>query len=284
MKQSIFSLLLFTLVFGFYACGDDEPETPEAGVLELEFDNIAVVNDIQQQLSLVNPGSDDYTYTNGLGQDFNINLLTYYISDIKLEGPNGETFEKAMKVDASGADGIYLVDESKSTSSFILLEGVPAGKYNKLSFTVGVDEDGVQEGAAGGVLDPATCNMFWNWNAGYVAMKFEGQSPVSNGGASGESIDPSTPNAIAYHVGGWRDIEDTPFVYNNKRVTLEFDTDAKVEKGLQPHVHLTMDVLKLFAGESMIDFTGNHNVHKPKDAIPVANNLPAAFAYDHIHQ
>lgn len=287
MNKILLSTLFLALSLFLISCDKDDDTNVgvQTGSIEVEFDNVAIVDGVQRQLSLVTPGSDDYEYSNGMEQDFNINLLRYYITNIKLEGPNGEVFEDEVAVTASGTKGIYLIDESDLNTGLIKFENVPAGTYNKITFTVGVEENGVQEGAAGGVLDPATCNMFWNWNSGYIAMKFEGQSPVSNGGVSGsETLDASSENGILFHVGGWRTMEGTAFVYNNKTMTFDFDTNATVKEGEQPHVHMIFDVLSLFKGENMIDFTGNHNVHKPIDGVPVAENIPAAFSFDHIHQ
>jgi len=286
MKKLLLISILASINLYFTSCSkDDNPTDETKGTVEVEFDNIALVDGIQRQLSMVTPGSSDYQYTNALNQKFNINLLRYYISNIVLEGPNGEYFEDKVSVTTTAVKGIYLVDESNHTSSLITLSDVPAGEYNKIKFTVGVDENGVTEGAAGGILDPATCNMFWNWNSGYIALKFEGQSPDSNGGVSGtETLDENSIHGIAYHIGGWRDIEGTAFVYNNKALSLDFDTNAKVKYGEQPHVHIVMDVLTLFNGENDIDFTGNHNVHKPLDGVDMANNIPNAFTFDHIHQ
>ncbi|HPK10482.1 MAG TPA: hypothetical protein PK147_03075 [Saprospiraceae bacterium] len=286
MKKLLLISILASINLYFTSCSKDDNPTDETnGTVEVEFDNIALVDGIQRQLSMVTPGSSDYQYTNALNQKFNINLLRYYISNIVLEGPNGEYFEDKVSVTTTAVKGIYLVDESNHTSSLITLSDVPAGEYNKIKFTVGVDENGVTEGAAGGILDPATCNMFWNWNSGYIALKFEGQSPDSNGGVSGtETLDENSIHGIAYHIGGWRDIEGTAFVYNNKALSLDFDTNAKVKYGEQPHVHIVMDVLTLFNGENDIDFTGNHNVHKPLDGVDMANNIPNAFTFDHIHQ
>ena len=286
MKKLLLITILASINLYFTSCSKDDNPTDETnGTVEVEFDNIALVDGIQRQLSMVTPGSSDYQYTNALNQKFNINLLRYYISNIVLEGPNGEYFEDKVSVTTTAVKGIYLVDESNHTSSLITLSDVPAGEYNKIKFTVGVDENGVTEGAAGGILDPATCNMFWNWNSGYIALKFEGQSPDSNGGVSGtETLDENSIHGIAYHIGGWRDIEGTAFVYNNKALSLDFDTNAKVKYGEQPHVHIVMDVLTLFNGENDIDFTGNHNVHKPLDGVDLANNIPDAFTFDHIHQ
>lgn len=173
MNKILIPFILLTLTLFITSCDKNEPLEEEFGNIEIEFDNIALVNGVQRQLSLVSPGSDDYNYTNGLSQDFNINLLRYYISNIKLEGPNGEVYEDQVSVSTSQTEGIYLIDEGDLSTGLIILENVPAGKYNKVSFTVGVDETGVQEGASGGVLDPATCNMFWNWNSGYIAVKFD---------------------------------------------------------------------------------------------------------------
>ena len=201
-----------------------------------------------------------------------------------MEGPNGEFFEDEVHVDLDHAHGIYLIDESDLSTGLIRLENIPEGEYNKITFMVGVDEANVQEGAAGGVLDPATCNMFWNWNSGYVALIFEGQSAVSAGGASGQTVITGNTDGLAFHVGGWRDIEGTAFVNNNQTLSYTFDTNAKVKEGELPEVHMVFDVLKMFEGQNLIDFTGNNNVHKPTDGTPIAENLAGAFAFDHIHQ
>jgi len=81
-----------------------------------------------------------------------------------------------------------------------------------------------------------------------------------------------------------RDIEGTAFVYNNKTLSFYFDTDTKVQDGMQPTVHMVFDVLSLFKGANTIDFTGNHNVHKPIDGKPLAENIETAFSFDHVHQ
>lgn len=284
--KKVFLFALFAGLVLASACDTekDNPADDSPGALEVEFDNVAMINGIARQLNLAAVGSTDYPFENGMGQSYNITLLRYFVSKIVLEGPNGEYFEDETSVSATGSKGYYLVDEGVGQSQLIRLENVPAGRYNKLTFTIGVDGDGVTEGAAGGALDPAVNKMFWNWNSGYIAVKFEGQSGISPGGASGETILPDNGKGLVYHVGGWKDMPGTAFVYNNKRITLTFDTDAIVNGNAEPHVHLYFDVLKLFNGSNKVDFTGNNNVHKPTDGKPMAENLPGAFMYDHIHQ
>lgn len=284
MKKLLF---LFTMLLGvtfFSSCdNDDDDAVKEPGTMDVTFDNIAIVGGKQTQLTMATPGSADYNYTNEMGQKFNINLLRYYISAIELDGPNGEHYHDHMEVKATESKGYYLVDESNSKSQTVTLSEIPAGEYNKITFTVGVDSAGVVDGASGGVLDPAN-KMFWSWNSGYIAVKFEGQSDMSNGGASGETVTSDNKKGIVYHVGGWKNIAGSAFVYNNKKITLAFDTNVKIEKGKSPELHLVFDVLSMFKGTKNIDFTGNHNVHKPSDGVDMANNIAKAFAYDHVHQ
>jgi hypothetical protein len=47
---------------------------------------------------------------------------------------------------------------------------------------------------------------------------------------------------------------------------------------------MTFDVMGLFNGHHKVDFTGNHNVHKPSDGVDMAHNMEEAFNFDHIHQ
>lgn len=283
MKKILF--IVIAAMFLFSSCKKDDDNGLEInGKMEIEFDNIAIVNDIQRQLNMTTVGDVNYDYQNEMGQDFNITLLRYFISEIVLEGPNGERFEDLLSVDATDAKGYYLVDESVSASQLITLEDIPAGEYNKISFTVGVAEEGVKEGAAGGSLDPATNGMFWNWNAGYVALKFEGQSSVSAGGAVGNTIAPEDEKGIVYHVGGWKEIEGTAFVNNNQSLSYAFDVNAKVGGDHEPHVHMVFDVLSMLSAKNQVDFTGNNNVHKPVDGQAIAENLAEAFRFDHIHQ
>ena len=288
MKKFFLFAIMASLVI-FSACDKDDDDSSEelTGAIEIEFDNVFVDAGVQKQLSLVNKGATQYNYTNAMGQDFNVVLLRYFITNIVLEGPDGLRYEDVVESSATESKGYYIVDESDFNSQVITLSDVPAGEYNRITFTVGVDSTGVIEGAAGGALDPTTNNMYWNWNAGYVAVKFEGHSAVSVGSANGEIIKPDVDKGIVYHVGGWRDDPNrAAFVYNNKRLSYAFDTNAKVSDTDLPTVHMTFDVNAMLGSDAknMIDFTGNNDVHRPIDGQPVAENLENAFSFDHVHQ
>lgn len=292
MKQtSVFIFFLASLLL-IAGCKkeDDHGDHNEPGSVEIEFDNVIGPNDNQRGFSLVPVESTDYTYANALGQQFNTSMLRYYISKIRLEGHDGLVFEDEMAVDATSSKGYYLINEADFASQVVKLENVPAGEYHRVVFTLGVDSTGVREGAAGGVLDPATSRMFWNWNSGYVALMFEGQSAVSAGGAVGQMIRPEMPQGLVAHMGGWKEVPGSAaFVNNIKEVTLDFDGHLHVRGGGDhnhaPRVHLEFDVLGIFNGPAgQYDFTGNNNVHRPVDSRMLATNAAAAFRFDHIHE
>ena len=265
----------------FYSCDDDGGEnindTP--GIVEIRFENI-VGNGVN--LSLDDVGSTDYKYSNSMEQDFNVTVLKYMVSEIVLEGPNGEYFADELLVTADDVRGYYMINQADVSSMVIHLEDVPAGTYNQLSFKIGVDEDGVEEGAAGGVLSqgagPLDEDMFWSWNAGYMCLKIEGQSPANETGqAVGESISDTDPYGFAFHIGGW----GTP--NNNKDVSIDTD-NVTVNGAEQPEIHLVMDVLELLSNPTAVDFSLTFNIHSPASGENIANNIPNAVKFDHIHQ
>jgi len=221
-----------------------------------------------------------------MGQAFNLTFLRYFISDVTLHNADGSDHKIPMSVSAEGAEGYFLVKEESSASQIIKFEDIPAGSYDAMSFTVGVDSSGVLEGAAGGILDPVVNKMFWSWNAGYVATKVEGQAPMAAGNAFGNTIDTSVANGFVYHIGGWKERAGTPLAYNNRRVRLEFFDNAKVTEEATPHVHLEFDVKQVLGADQDVDFSGNNNVHSPADskALGLADNMAAAFRFDHLHQ
>ncbi|MEM6298108.1 MAG: MbnP family protein [Bacteroidota bacterium] len=280
---SVFALLSLS------ACDDDEGEIQadnEVGEFVIKFDN--KVGSSEMRLSELS--STDYAYTTNSGQPFNLTLFGYYISKIKLEGPDGELYEDEMNVSPNPdeVEGYYHVLESNTPSQRITLENVPAGKYNKITFTVGIEEEGVQEGAAGGILDPAAGAWFWNWNAGYIGFAMEGGSPNSpqqfEDFGGGFFIPES---AFQIHVGGWKDItpaegEPQRFVNNNRTITLDFDSEVRVSESLRPEAHIVADALKALGDD--INFEETFSVHAPFKGAAFANKLEDAFIFDHTHQ
>lgn len=279
MKKFLFLTALFFSIAFLSACKKEE-EKATFGTLALEFDN--VVGD--QDVTLVDNTSDNFKYTNGVNQNFNISLLGYYITQVKLEGPNGETFVDpvATSAIASEVKGIYHVLENDVNSQAITLSNVPAGKYDKVTFTLGIPAEIVQEGATGGVLDPAEGAWLWNWDAGYIGFAFEGRSPASPVAATQWNPE----NSVQIHIGGWKDIADNPMMVNNvKTFTLEFGTSVNVGEKLEPSAHIKMNLLEVIAGHhATADFSTTNQVHTPAGGSEFAENIHDAFVVDHVHQ
>lgn len=286
--MKLFKFLPLFALLTFVACDDETPatETTPPGSIELQFDNVFGEGADQMDLTLAAVGDTEYPFSNDMEQGFNVTFLRYFVSDIVLHNTDGNDHQIEMSADADGATGYFLIREESSASQFVGLDDVPAGDYDAVSFTIGIDSAGVLEGAAGGILDPVTNQMFWSWNAGYVAVKLEGQSPASPGRAFGNTIDTSVTGGFAYHIGGWKERTGTPLAYNNRRVRLEFFDNAKVGEDLAPHVHIEFDVKQLLGAENDIDFSRANSVHSPADtrALGLPDNMAKAFRFDHLHQ
>jgi hypothetical protein len=142
------------------------------------------------------PLSPDSTYTNPFGEIYTVQRLKYYITNIELVNTKAN---KRIPVENS----YFLVDDGDEDSKKIYLT-VPNGNYDAISFLLGVDSLHNVSGAQSGALDPMN-GMFWTWNSGYVSIKLEGKSPVSN----------LPQHLIEYHLGGFKGADNV-----NQRIDL----------------------------------------------------------------
>ena len=278
-------ILLFTILLSV-SCSSDDNENNEESVaaVEIKWDNI--VGD--KNLELVAKEDLNYAYKTSDDQAFNISTFGYYVTKIILEGPNGERFEDLVEVSANDAKGVYhIVEGALNTNT--LLENVPVGAYNKITFTIGVPEEMVKEGAVGGVLGEDGA-WFWTWNSGYIGFAVEGHASSSTQTASeddnGRIVTPK--KSFAIHVGGWRDIpaadgNEQKFFNNVKTISLNFDETMVVAPKQQPSIHLTADVLSLFE-RTNVDFSTTFAVHSPAKGKDFAEVLEEVFSFSHIHQ
>lgn len=269
MKNLQYILLGLSIVlFTFSSCTKDEGTY---GQLSLNFDNKVGTADLSLTSS-----STDFAYKNQNNQDFNVELLGYYISRIELTGPNGESYSDEVSTGATSSEvkGFYQVLESDAASQSIKLSKIPLGTYNKITFTLGVEADYVQQGATGGILDPANGGWLWNWDSGYIFYKFEGKSPVSTG----------MNNNIRMHIGGWKDISGNAAMINNvKRITLNFPASTEVTESSDLTAHIIMDLLKVLDGHHGIDFSTTNMIMSPGDAQDISHNMQTAFEVHGVH-
>lgn len=171
MKKLTTYILSLTLL-AFTACQKTIGDEPLAtGTVKVTFKNT-----VQGNPMVLNTGN----YTNSHGEQYTISKFKYYISNLSVTGV------------PSVPNGLYFLVDESIPASLSLSFDAPVGKYQTLSFTLGVDSTRNVSGAQTGALDPLN-DMFWTWNSGYIMAKMEGNSPQS----------PVVNNKVEYHIGGF---------------------------------------------------------------------------------
>lgn len=271
MKNLQYILFGLTILLAtFSACTKET--TTEYGQFSLEFDNKVGTEAVTLNAS----GSTDYPYRTAMSQDFNIQTLGYYISRVELTGPNGESYSDEVSTGATAEEvkGFYQVLESNASSKSIALENVPVGTYDKITFTIGVEADYVQDGANAGILDPSNGGWLWNWDSGYIFYKLEGTSPAST----------KVDHTFKFHIGGWKEMAGNASLVNNvKRITLDFPSSAEVTTSSDQEAHIIMNLLEILDGHHAVDFSTTDRVMSPIDGADFAHSLEDAFMVHGIH-
>ena len=245
------SLIVSLTVFSCNTTDLDKSFDPAPGKLRLVFDNGVGTSDLNLKTG---------NYKNELGEAFTITKFNYFISNIQLRNADGTTY--TVPQDSS----YYLVQEEKSASQIITLPNVPAGNYNRLTFTVGVDSlrSLADLSKRTGVLDPGLNDgMYWEWNSGYIFMKLEGTSALAPAAQN---------NAFFYHVGGFGKLKG---INNLRIVTLPFKNEvATVRAGATPSVLLRVDALTIFNGSTKLSIAQYPSVMFD----PYSTNISANYA------
>ncbi|MCG2617011.1 hypothetical protein LZZ85_22135 [Terrimonas sp. NA20] len=237
-------------------------EEPVSGTVE--FDNI-----IGGQNLLLNT----VNYSNASGEQFNITLLQYYISNISLRKTDGSVY--TVNQDSS----YFLVRENDPSTRFARFK-IPAGDYDQLSFVIGVDSlrSTMDISKRTGVLDPAGGHddgMYWGWNSGYIFFKMEGISPSA-------PVDPSGQRKFRYHIGGFGGYS-APTINNIRKVTIDLKASGimQARHGRTPNIHLMADILKVFNGANTLSIATNPTVMFSDYSTKVSANYSSLFYHDH---
>jgi hypothetical protein len=259
MKQLIkFFSLLF--LFSFLGCKKDSElksdtkdpainkpvDDTRFGSATINFNNTAGSEDLKLNIG---------NYVNANGDSFNVSKFKYYISNIVLKKADGTTFVEP--------ESYHLIDNSKGNKYSLVLDNVPAGTYNGISFILGVDSTRNTSGAQTGALDPAL-GMFWTWNQGYIFLMLEGYSPNSAG----------FNNAIVFHLGGFTQ------PYNCiRKVAPTFGTrDLIISESKTSKMEIKTDILKMFESPTLIKFGQTSEGMGGPIAVTIANNSVNMFS------
>jgi hypothetical protein len=160
MKIKFLIPALITLVM--ISCKKDEPvveEPAKYGKISFQFSH-----EVNGQPLIV----DTLVYTNAAGNEYLINEIQYFVSEITLHNSDGTS-----KV-ISAANGIHYIDtDIPSTHTWSLTDDIPVGNYTSISFIFGINEAKNQSGL---FVNQPEVNMWWPdfLGGGYHYMKMNG--------------------------------------------------------------------------------------------------------------
>lgn len=190
-----------------------------SGVVRFEFENYVDAAPLQ-----LGPLS----FSNQAGNVYSIDLLKYYISNVRFFNQGSEVY---------AAPNYELIDAAVPTSLNFDMP-VPIGSFDEVRFLLGVDSARNYSGAQNGELDPVY-GMFWDWSTGYIYFKHEGQFIDSTGATQ----------PLVYHFGALPALREHPF-----------SAVFAVAAGQTRTIRFRFNLNKLYRAPNIVDFNGN-NIH-----------------------
>ncbi|HEY5746954.1 MAG TPA: MbnP family protein [Chryseolinea sp.] len=264
MKTNHSIYILFLIFLFATACHSDDPApgNNDKGTLTLHFDNVAGDEDLTLNTT---------SYTNASGETFKVTALRYFISNISLKTVAGEVY--TVPQDSS----YFLVDEAEEESQDLVLKNIPAGDYNAVTFTLGVDslKSVADASTRTGILDPEATDMYWSKNQGYIFFRMEGTSDAIAGAGK----------TFAYHIGGYGGPSAAEKTFNNlKKFDLTFgSSQAQVRTTIAPEAHFYIDILKVFNGNTKVSLAEHPDVMFTEYSEIIAGNYASMIAFGHVH-
>lgn len=198
-------------------------------------------------------GVDTSRYHTASGGTVSVSMLKFYVSGVRLIADHGDTVH---------IPGNYLVDctddERMSIAASIPEEAF--GRYNAITFRIGVDRDVNEFGPQEGALDPIN-GMYWTWATGYVFFKLEG------------TVEQDTNRKRVYeiHIGGYKD------PYNNTmqvKGAMATPVDAALPSA---QIDIDVNVEAFFDAAPAFNIMARPSVTDARQAFDVAPRVPEMF-------
>ncbi len=203
-------------------------------------------------------------YQFATGYTYKLDLLKYYVSNVKLLKADGTTWAEPVSYHLVSVDG------APADNPTIVLDSVPVGNYTQISFGIGVDATSNHTGDQPGDLSPNN-GMTWNWLSGYKFWVMEGEVQPTGG----------TAQDLIFHIG---------FDPNYRTQTLTLPSAATVTDSIAPELHVKTTIDKVFGdpavAASVVNLTdpaqrtvmGNSTA-----ANVIATNISRMFTVAHVH-
>jgi hypothetical protein len=260
ISKTFLAILVATTAF-FTACKKEADTTPGTVTINLDHRWGTQVFGLGQ--NIVTPAGDTANFT----------AFKYFISNVKLLKTDGTEY--------AVPNAYYLINEDSLLSKSLEIKDVPAGDYNGVKLTIGVDSakcvSSIDQRT--GALDPAVGakGMYWAWNSGYIFVKLEGTS------LSAPLDSASQKRRFFYHIGGFGGYSSRT-INNIKTITIKSSTDAALVNGSQsPEFHLITDVKEIFQNPTLLNIRTNPIVMFMPYSTTIADNYADMIRFDHIH-
>lgn len=217
-KKILFLLLLTPLLFS--SCHKEK-----TGALSVSF-AFQVNEQVLEQ--------DVRKYVNAAGNQYEVNEVMFFISDIKLHKSDGSVVAR---------DRIHYVDIDIPSTLDWDLGMIPQGNYSAISFRFGFSD---AENRSNRFVNPPECNMSWPevMGGGYHYMKINGKWLADDGQVTPFNL--HTGRGQIYNDAG----DVVEFVDNSFTVSLEVPFAVK-ENG--ENLQMVMDINQWFNAHRMFD-------------------------------
>lgn len=209
LKHIVLLVAASFMLLSITSC-EEEAVDPDPGEVKVAFNYVFGANALPWEINetLRHPKTKDtLTFTE----------FSFYVSNVRLQNTDGIWWEEP--------ESYHLICAKCSAASSFTLKEVPAGTYQTLEYTLGVDSARNVGGAQIAGLNPAN-NMFWDFNKGYIMLKAEGQSPQSADGA------------FTFHLGGYSGeysvISPRAFAFFGETITVNADATPELSFTTNP--------------------------------------------------
>lgn len=161
MMKKYTGILLLLIVLGFNSCKEKDDPLPQSEQ-KVTFNFVHRLDGLPIEF-------DTMKYVNEAGNPYLVNEIQYFISDVKLHLTDGSHY----LID-EWKDMHYVDTDIPDTHRWEVFDNIPAGDYEKISFTFGISEE---KNHSFMFLNPPERDMFWPefLGGGYHYMKLNGK-------------------------------------------------------------------------------------------------------------
>lgn len=255
----ILAAALLPLALG---CTKDNPKPVTPVVPPVVPPPAATINNVHLEFQHNGPGNTtplrlNTPYATATGQPYQLDVLLYYVSNIKLIRADGSRWAEHYSYH------LVRVAGAPADNPVMVLDSVPLGTFTAIEFSLGVDSAANHRLDNTGDLSP-NLGLQWNWYSGYIFWKMEGDYLPAGAAAAG----------LTYHVG-----RDPQY----RTVRLALPTAATVTDSIAPQMHLFVDVNGFFQNLDLADPTQRDVQSGNGTATRVADNMATLFRVEHVH-